>query len=101
MRPLSLFLLLSSSLAVACDGISLISISPDSVAAGGVVDVIGAGFVEGLAVRLEGDGGTVTLGVSVESDTTATATLPPSTPAGTYDVVASSTAGEARLLTQV
>jgi beta-lactamase superfamily II metal-dependent hydrolase len=82
-------------------GLVLLEVDPGSVAAGGTIDVVGAGFDEGLAVSLEGAAGTVALAVVVDPGPDganhASATLPASTPAGDYDVVVRGAAGEDRL----
>lgn len=102
--PVLLSSALSSALAAAlttalcgCGGVGLFSVDPGTVPAGGVIDVTGAGFDDGLQLRLEGDGGTVSLGVVVDGSAAAQGTLPGSTPAGSWDVVAVTDAGEARL----
>lgn len=88
--------LLALLLASAC-GPTLLSVAPQQVAAGGVIRVQGQGFDPSLALRLEGVPGTISLSVSDVQQTTATASVPSSSPAGVYDVVALTAGGEFRL----
>ena len=80
-----------------CNSVFVQSVSPAVVAAGGSIDVVGAGFDDGLAVSLEGDAGTVTLATVVDDANHATAQLPAQTPAGVYDVVVTTAGGTSRL----
>lgn len=91
--PASLWL----ALCVGCSNVALLEVKPDVVAAGGIVEVFGAGFDPSLTLSLEGEGGTITLAVTPGDANKASATLPAQTPAGRYDVVATTSAGTARL----
>ena len=90
-------LLVAAVTASACGGPAIFAVEPAAVAAGGVVDVVGQRFDPGLALRLEGAAGTISLALSEVGPNSAVAALPVSTPAGVYDVVAVTAEGEARL----
>lgn len=83
--------------AAGCNGVALSGVAPGEVAAGGRVVLDGAGFDSTLAASLSGGGVDVALAVVVEGVDRAVATLPASTPQGTYDVTVSTSSGTATL----
>jgi hypothetical protein len=94
--PAALWLVVCA-VCVGCSNVVILEVKPDVVAAGGTVDVFGAGFDPSLTLSLEGPGGTITLAVTPGDSNQAAATLPAQTPAGRYDIVATSGAGTSRL----
>ena len=81
-----------------CGGVVVAGVAPAEVAAGGVVEVRGAGFDDTARIQLEGSPGTITVATTPTSEQVLQGTLPASTPAGVYDVVVIGSSGEGRLV---
>jgi beta-lactamase superfamily II metal-dependent hydrolase len=76
------------SLVAACGGVALDEVVPGEVAPGAVVELRGSGFDVAMGARLRSPAGaTVTLALADIEATSAQATVPRATPAGTWDVV--------------
>lgn len=88
LRPSALLVALACT--CACGGLSVTAVEPSVVAAGrsSEVTVGGRGFSEDVTFALEAAGVEVTLGSQITDETSAVATVPAATPAGTYTLVA-------------
>src|SRR5262245_58290154 len=86
--------------ALACTPpLRLDEVTPQPAAPGAVVTVRGAGFTDDLDLELTSGGSKVSLQeITVEDQGEARATLPQATPAGTYELAATTSAGASATL---